>query len=58
MSLTPSMRSTMAAVPAGQVVDILRDETFLPDEHIGIRGLGTVVDIFFHQRARHGEGRD
>ena len=43
---------------AGQVVDILRDEAFLPDEHIGIRGLGAAVDIFFHQRARHGEGRD
>ena len=54
----PDLPADGHGAAAGQVIDILRDEAFLPDEHIGIRGLGAAVDIFFHQRARHGEGRD
>ena len=42
----------------GQIVNVLGDEAFLPDEHIGVGRLRAAVDIFFHQRPRHGKGRD
>ena len=54
----PDLSADGHGAVTGQIVNVLGDEAFLPDEHIGVGRLRAAVDIFFHQRPRHGKGRD
>ena len=54
----PDLAADGHGAVTGQIVNVLGDEAFLPDEHIGVGRLRAAVDIFFHQRPRHGKGCD